>query len=100
MPSVEDAFEIGEKVLVTVKEIDDMHRVNLSRKKLLRQARRACLPAPNSATRIPAEKEREERYSQFPRGGGERREGGRDRDRGGRDRDRDRGERPRARPEA
>ena len=92
VPSVEDAFEIGEKVLVTVKEIDDMHRVNLSRKKLLDRLDELAFQ-PEFRDQIPAEKEREERYSQFPRGGGERREGGRDRDRGGRDRDRDRGER-------
>ena len=92
VPSVEDAFEIGEKVLVTVKEIDDMHRVNLSRKKLLDRLDELALE-PEFRDQIPVEKAREERYSQFPRGGGERREGGRDRDRGGRDRDRDRGER-------
>lgn len=92
VPSVEDAFEIGDKVLVTVKEIDDMHRVNLSRKKLLDKLDELALE-PEFRDQIPVEKAREERYSQFPRGGGERREGGRDRDRGGRDRDRDRGER-------
>ena len=91
VPSVEDAFEIGEKVLVTVKEIDDMHRVNLSRKKLLDRLDELALE-PEFRDQIPVEKAREERYSQFPRGGGERREGGRG-DRGGRDRDRDRGER-------
>lgn len=90
--SVEDAFEIGDKVLVTVKEIDDMHRINLSRKKLLDKLDELALE-PEFRDQIPVEKAREERYSQFPRGGGERREGGRDRDRGGRDRDRDRGER-------
>lgn len=81
VPSVEDAFEIGEKVLVTVKEIDDMHRVNLSRKKLLDKLDELALE-PEFRDQIPVEKAREERYSQFPRG-----------DRGGRDRDRDRGER-------
>lgn len=86
VPSVEDAFEIGEKVLVTVKEIDDMHRVNLSRKKLLDKLDELALE-PEFRDQIPVEKAREERYSQFPRGGGERREGGRG-DRGGRDRDR------------
>ena len=91
VPSVEDAFEIGEKVLVTVKEIDDMHRVNLSRKKLLDRLDELAFQ-PEFRDQIPVEKAREERYSQFPRGGGERREGGRG-DRGGRDRDRDRGER-------
>lgn len=89
VPSVEDAFEIGDKVLVTVKEIDDMHRVNLSRKKLLDRLDELAFQ-PEFRDQIPVEKAREERYSQFPRGGGERREGGRDRDKG---RDRDRGER-------
>ena len=91
VPSVEEAFEIGDKVLVTVKEIDDMHRVNLSRKRLLGQLDELA-QNPEFAAQIPAEKEREERYSHFPKGGGERREGGRDRmpDRD-RDRDRDRG---------
>lgn len=92
VPSVEDAFEIGEKVLITVKEIDDMHRVNLSRKKLLDKLDELALE-PEFRDQIPVERAREERYAQFPRGGGERREGGRDRDKGGRDRDRDRGER-------
>lgn len=91
VPSVEDAFEIGDKVLVSVKEIDDMHRVNLTRKKLLDKLDELALE-PEFRDQIPVEKAREERYSQFPRGGGERREGGRG-DRGGRDRDRDRGER-------
>lgn len=85
VPSVEDAFEIGEKVLVTVKEIDDMHRVNLTRKKLLDKLDELALE-PEFRDQIPVEKAREERYAQFPRGGGERREGGRER--GGRDRDR------------
>ena len=35
VPTIEEAFEIGDKVIVTVKEIDDMHRVNLSRKRIL-----------------------------------------------------------------
>ena len=91
VPSVEDAFEIGDKVLVSVKEIDDMHRVNLTRKKLLDKLDELALE-PEFRDQVPVEKAREERYSQFPRGGGERREGGRG-DRGGRDRDRDRGER-------
>ena len=68
-----------------------MHRVNLSRKKLLDKLDELALE-PEFRDQIPVEKAREERYSQFPRGGGERREGGRG-DRGGRDRDRDRGER-------
>lgn len=87
VPSVEDAFEIGDKVLVTVKEIDDMRRVNLTRKRLLDRLDELAAQ-PEFASQIPLEKEREERYSRFPRGGGERRD--RDRDRS---RERDRGER-------
>lgn len=55
VPSVEDAFEIGEKVLVTVKEIDDMHRVNLSRKKLLDKLDELALE-PEFRDQIPVEK--------------------------------------------
>ncbi|OUO90953.1 polyribonucleotide nucleotidyltransferase [Cloacibacillus sp. An23] len=95
VPSVEDAFEIGDKVLVSVKEIDDMHRVNLTRKKLLDKLDELA-QEPEFSEQVLVEKAREERYSQFPKGGGERRDGGRDRDRGGRDRDRgERHERPR-----
>ena len=90
VPTIEDAFGIGEKVLVTVKEIDDMHRVNLSRKRLLGQLDELALN-PEFAAQIPAERAREERYSHFPKGG-ERREGGHDRDRERGDRG-DRGER-------
>ena len=76
VPTLEDAFKIGDKVLVTVKEIDDMHRVNLSRKRLLDQLDTLALD-PAFAEQVPAEKEREERYSQFPKGdgGAPRREG-------------------------
>ncbi|WP_303322023.1 polyribonucleotide nucleotidyltransferase [Cloacibacillus evryensis] len=97
VPTLEDAFEIGDRVLVTVKEIDDMHRVNLSRKRILDKLDELALD-PEFAEQVPVEKEREERYSQFPKGGGERRDGG-GRDRGDRDRgDRDRGDRRHDRP--
>ncbi|MCD7876799.1 MAG: polyribonucleotide nucleotidyltransferase [Cloacibacillus porcorum] len=94
VPTIEAAFEIGDKVIVTVKEIDDMHRVNLSRKRILDKLDELALD-PVFAEQVPAEKAREERYSQFPKGGGERRDGGGrdrgDRDRGYRGHDRSRG---------
>ena len=91
VPTLEEAFEIGDRVLVTVKEIDDMHRVNLSRKRILDKLDELALD-PEFSEQVPVEKAREERYSQFPRGGGERHEGGRDRgDRGDRSHDRPRG---------
>lgn len=87
VPTLEDAFEIGDKVLVTVKEIDDMHRVNLSRKRLLDKLDELA-EDPEFRDQVLAEKAREERYSQFPKGGGERRDGGRDRGQHGGDRQR------------
>lgn len=94
VPTIEEAFEIGDKVIVTVKEIADMHRVNLSRKRILDKLDELALD-PVFAEQVPAEKAREERYSQFPKGGGERRDGGGrdrgDRDRGDRGHDRSRG---------
>ncbi|MCC8179180.1 MAG: polyribonucleotide nucleotidyltransferase, partial [Cloacibacillus sp.] len=72
----------------------DMHRVNLSRKRILDKLDELALD-PVFAEQVPAEKAREERYSQFPKGGGERRDGGGrdrgDRDRGDRGHDRSRG---------
>lgn len=81
IPRLEDAFNIGDRVLVMVKEIDDMHRVNLSRKRLLNRLDELAAD-PAFAEQIPAEKEREERYSQFPKGEAvPRRDGDRDRPR-------------------
>lgn len=87
VPTLEEAFEIGDKVLVTVKEIDDMHRVNLSRKRLLDKLDELA-EDPEFRDQVLVEKAREERYSQFPKGGGERRDGGRDRGQHGGDRQR------------
>lgn len=72
---VEDVVKEGDKLFVKVVEIDDMHRVNLSRKQAIREM--AGLPAvdPN-----------EPKYERPERSGGR----DRDRDRGGRDRDRHR----------
>jgi polyribonucleotide nucleotidyltransferase len=102
IPRIDDAFSIGDDVLVVVKEIDDMNRINLSRRRALDQT--AAIDAdPSLAAQLPAEREREERYSAFPKGeGSPRREsrpgqdGGERRDR---DRDRNRGQhRPDRRP--
>ncbi len=35
IPKVDDVFKVGDKVLVMVKEIDDMNRVNLTRRRIL-----------------------------------------------------------------
>ncbi len=66
-----------------------MHRVNLSRKRLLDKLDELA-QEPEFREQVLVERAREERYAQFPKGGGDRREGGRGGDRG---RERDRGER-------
>lgn len=66
IPKLEDAFEIGEKVLVTVKEIDDMGRVNLSRKRLLDKLD-DLEKDPEFAEQIPLERAREARYAALPK---------------------------------
>lgn len=86
VPRLEDAFTVGDKVLVTVKEIDDMHRVNLSRKRILDQLDELA-KSPEFAEQVPLEKEREEKYALFPKSeGGPRREGAPRRDDGDRPR--------------
>ena len=82
VPSIEDAVEIGQELTVVVIEIDDLGRVNLSRRALL--TGEEISPEGRSPVGGPS----------ASRGGGGR--GGRDRNggrggfRGGRDRDRDR----------
>lgn len=83
IPKLEDAFSIGDKVLVVVKEIDDMNRVNLSRKRILDKLDELAAD-PEFTEQVQAEKEREERYAKLPKS-----EGGPRGDRG------ERGERPR-----
>lgn len=100
VPKVEDVFKPGDRVLVMVKEIDDMGRVNLTRRRLLadeNKVREAGL-----AEALPEEHERDnliasiaDKAPSAPRGdrpgyGGDRG----DRDRGGRER-RFGGDRPR-----
>ena len=89
IPRVEDAFQVGDEVLVVVKEIDDMNRVNLSRRRAIEQA--ASFEGDETLTaQLEIERERDTRYAAFPKPeGGPRREG-RPEGRGG-----DRGDRPR-----
>lgn len=90
IPKIDDVFKIGDRVLVTVKEIDDQNRVNLTRRRILDNEERIKEEGLEEA--IESEKEREEMIKKIsaeapaaPAGGrGERRDG---RD-GGRDRDR------------
>lgn len=96
IPKIDDAFDVGDPVLVIVKEIDDMNRINLSRRRAMEQAE-AIEKDPQMAAQLPAEKERDEKYAAFPKSeGGPRRDsrpgGGRgDRPRDGQHRsDRDR----------
>jgi polyribonucleotide nucleotidyltransferase len=65
VPKLEDALNIGDKVLVTVKEIDDMHRVNLSRKSLIPRFDELAAD-PEYSEQIGIEKEREEKFASFP----------------------------------
>lgn len=65
VPKIEDAFEIGDKVLVTVKEIDDMGRINLNRKSLI-PAFDSLSANPEYTEQIAVEKAREEKYMSFP----------------------------------
>lgn len=84
VPRLEDAINTGDKVLVTVKEIDDMHRVNLSRKRILDQLDELAKD-PAFTEQAAIEKEREERFSHFPKSeGGPRRDSGPRHDDGGR----------------
>jgi polyribonucleotide nucleotidyltransferase len=86
IPKLEDAFSIGDKVLVTVKEIDDMHRVNLSRKRILDQLDELS-KNPEFSEQVAIEKEREEKYALFPKSeNAPRREGAPRRDEGDRPR--------------
>lgn len=90
----EDVLSIGDEVLVKVEEVDDMGRINLSRRGLVAQGLAEALPLKTGAPSPPQEyRDRGDRGDRGGRGGGgrnggDRGRGGRDRDRGGRDRDR------------
>ena len=58
IPKIEDAFSVGDKVLVIVKEIDDMGRVNLTRRRILDDEQRIINEGLSAA--IESEKDREE----------------------------------------
>jgi polyribonucleotide nucleotidyltransferase len=58
IPKIEDAFNIGDRVLIIVKEIDDMGRVNLTRRRILEDEERIIREGFSSA--IQPEKDREE----------------------------------------
>ncbi len=60
LPKIEDAFKIGDQVLVMVKEIDDMKRTNLTRRRLM-QDENAVIEA-GFAEQLPAEIEREKGF--------------------------------------
>lgn len=57
IPKVEDIFKVGDKVLVMVKEIDDMGRTNLTRRRILNNESRIAEEGLSDV--LPAEKERE-----------------------------------------
>jgi len=85
IPKLEDIFNIGDKVLVTVKEIDDMHRVNLSRKRIMDKIDELAKD-PEFAEQAEIEKQREERYALLPKSEGPKRDGFQKRDEGERPR--------------
>ena len=64
VPSLEEAISIGDKVLVEVKEIDDMGRVNLTRKGLIDRWDELA-QNPDFAEAVAVEREREARYANF-----------------------------------
>ena len=66
IPKIESALNVGDKVLVTVKEIDDMKRVNLSRKRLLSMLDELSQD-PKFEEQIEIEKQREEEYANLPK---------------------------------
>lgn len=103
----EDVLNVGDEVLVKVEEIDDMGRINLSRRGLVAAGLAEPLEVRPGAGPPPEERDRDrDRDRDRGRGGRPGGGGGRDRDRGGRggggrggdgggrDRDRDRGRGP------
>jgi polyribonucleotide nucleotidyltransferase len=57
VPKVEDVFKVGDKVLVMIKEIDDMGRVNLTRRRIVSDESKVT--ALGFAHCLPDERERE-----------------------------------------
>lgn len=60
LPKIDDAFKVGDQVLVMVKEIDEMKRVNLTRRRLL-QDEKAVTEA-GFADILPSETERDKSF--------------------------------------
>lgn len=95
--AVEDVLNVGDEVVVKIREIDDMKRVNLSIKSLTNEERVAHgleeIEIPEGWVDEPPRPRNRDRGGRGgDRRGGGRDRGGRDRDRGGRG-DRDRGDR-------
>ena len=88
VPSVGDVVEIGQELTVAVIQIDDLGRVNLSRRALLVDEE----IDPNGRDPVGGRSQRTGGYRRDGRGRNDRggRDRNRDRDRGGRGRDRDR----------
>jgi polyribonucleotide nucleotidyltransferase len=63
IPKVEDVFKVGDRVLVMVKEIDDMNRVNLTRRRILENESRIAEEGLSDA--LPAEQEREKAIAEL-----------------------------------
>ena len=63
VPKVDDIFKPGDRVLVMVKEIDDMGRVNLTRRRILENESRIAQEGLSDV--LPAEKEREEKITEL-----------------------------------
>jgi polyribonucleotide nucleotidyltransferase len=90
VPKVEDVFKPGDKVLVMVKEIDDMGRVNLTRRRIVGDEARAT--EAGFASCLPDERERDNLIESIaenappagPRDRGDRERHDRGGDRGGR----------------
>jgi len=61
---VEDVFAPGDHVIVEVKEIDDQHRINLSRRRLL--ADPALIESAGLTQYLPAEEERDKMIAALP----------------------------------
>jgi polyribonucleotide nucleotidyltransferase len=68
VPSVEDVVDIGDEIMVKVIEIDNMGRINLSRRAVLTGEEGA---APEGEAMVGAPREREERPPRPPYGGGD-----------------------------
>jgi polyribonucleotide nucleotidyltransferase len=79
----EDVLNVGDEVMVKVEEIDDMGRINLSRRGLVAQGLAEPLTVKPGSAPPSQDERRGGGHDRGGRGGGG---GGRDRDRGGRDR--------------